>query len=112
MNVHWLGLENERSLFSPFLFLLVLRQRPIRKYFICRLAPGFQMITTFQPFVQIQRNQRPRLRYDLLYPVIQLKHVFEILKFELEQISIQTSFVHNLSSVTPFELILFANRSS
>ena len=80
MNVRWLGLENERSLFSPFLFLLVLRQGPIRKYFICRLTPGFQMTTSFYSFVQIQRNQRPRLRYDPLYPVKQLKHVFESFK--------------------------------
>ena len=34
------------------------------------------------------------------------------LKFELDQICIQTSFDHNLSFVAPFELILFANRSS
>ena len=86
MKVRWLGLENERSLFSPFLFLLVLRQGPICKYFICRLAPGFQMITTFYSFVQIQRNQRPRLRYAPLYPVKQLKHVFENLKFVFKQI--------------------------
>ena len=70
------------------------------------------MTITFYSLVQIQRNQRPLLRYDLLYPVIHLKHVFEILKFELDQICIQTSFDQNLSFVTPFELILFANRSS
>ena len=34
------------------------------------------------------------------------------LKFELDQIWIQTSFDHNLSFVAPLELILFANRSS
>ena len=54
--------------------------------FIYRLAPIFQTTTAFQPFIQIQRNQRPLLRYDPLYPVIQLKHVFESLKFELDQI--------------------------
>ena len=80
--------------------------------FLYRSAPGFQTITTFYSLVQIQRNQRPILRCDPLYPVIQLKHVFESLKFELDQIQIQTSFDHNLSFVAPFELILFANRSS
>ena len=54
--------------------------------FIYRLAPGFQTTATFQPFIQIQRNQRPLLCYDLLYLVIQLKQVFEGLKFELDQI--------------------------
>ena len=34
------------------------------------------------------------------------------LKFKLDQIWIQTLFDHNLSFVAPFELILFANRSS
>ena len=33
------------------------------------------------------------------------------LKFELDQILIQTSFDHNLSFVAPFELILFANEA-
>ena len=60
------------------------------------------MIITFRSFVQIQRNQHPLLRYDLLYPVIQLKKNFETLKFELDQIWIWTSFDHNLSFVTPF----------
>ena len=59
------------------------------------------MITTYCPLIQIQRNHRPLLRYDPLNPVIQLKHVFEILKFELEQIWIQTSFDLNLSFITP-----------
>ena len=54
--------------------------------FIYILAPSFQTLTTFYSFVQIQRNQRPLLRYDPLYPVKQLKHVFEILVFELDQI--------------------------
>ena len=54
--------------------------------FLYSLVPELQSITTFYSLVQIQRNQRPRLRYDSLYPVIQLKHVSEILKFELDQI--------------------------
>ena len=54
--------------------------------FIYKLAPVFQTTTTFQPFIQIQRNQRPPLCYDSLYPDKQLKHVFERLKFELDQI--------------------------
>ena len=33
------------------------------------------------------------------------------LKFELDQICIQTSFDHNLSFVAPFELILFAKQA-
>ena len=97
MNVHCLTLHserirllafgNERSLFSfSFLFLLFFGQGPIREYFIHRLVPNFQTLTTFCPFIKIQRNQRPLLRYDLLYPVNQLKHVFESLKFELDQI--------------------------
>ena len=69
-----------------FIFFLVSVQGPIREYFLYRLAPGFQTTTTFYSFVQIQRNQRPLLRYDLLYPVKQLKNVFEILNFELDQI--------------------------
>ena len=59
---------------------------PVANKFSYNLAPGFQMITTFCSFIQIERNQRPLLRYDPLYPEIQLKHVFEILKFELDQI--------------------------
>ena len=70
--------------------------------FIYNLAPGDQTITSFYPFIQIQRNQRPPLCYDSLYPVKQLKHVFESLKFELDQIWIQTLFDHNLSFITPF----------
>ena len=35
----------------------------------------------------------------------------KVLRFEFKQICIQTSFVHNLSSVTPFELILFASEA-
>ena len=54
--------------------------------FIYRLVPLFQTTTSFYSFVQIQRNQRPRLRYDPLYPVKQLKHVFENLKFVFKQI--------------------------
>ena len=63
-------------------------QGPIHEYLIYRLAPGVQTVTTFCSLVQIQRNQRPLLRYDPLYPVIQLKRVFESLKFELKQFSI------------------------
>ena len=85
-NVRGLGLENERSLFSFFLFLFIFRQGLICDDFIYSLVPVLQTVTTFYSFVQIQRNQRPRLRYDPLYPVIQLTHVFEILKFELDQI--------------------------
>ena len=69
--------------------------------FIYNLAPGDQTLTTFYSFIQIQRNQRPLLRYDPLYLVKQLKHVFESLKFELDQICIQTSFDRNLSFITP-----------
>ena len=41
-----------------------------------------------------------------------LNMFLKVLKFELDQICIQTLFDHNLSFVAPFELILFANRSS
>ena len=81
-----MDLFSERSFDRIFLFLLVFGQGPICDDFIYRLAPNLQTIATFQPFVQIQRNQRPLLRYDSLYPVKQLKHVFECLKFELDQI--------------------------
>ena len=107
-----LAFVSERSLFRVFLFLLIFSQGPIREYFIHRLAPGFQTTTTFCSLIQIQRNQCPLLRYDPLYPVIQLKHVSESLKFELDQILIQTSFDRNLSFITPFELFLFAKLSS
>ena len=69
-----------------FFFFLVFDQGPIRDKFSYRLVPLLQTITTFYPFIQIERNQRPLLLYDLLYPVKQLKLVFEILKFELDQI--------------------------
>ena len=69
-----------------FLFILVFSQGPIRDKFLHRLVPVLQMTTSFYSFIQIRRNQRPPLRYDLLYPVKQLKHVFESLKFELDQI--------------------------
>ena len=59
---------------------------PIYDDFIYRLVPDFQTITTFYSFVQIQRNQCPRLRYDPLYPDNQLKHVFVKLKFGFKQI--------------------------
>ena len=48
--------------------------------FLYSLVPELQTIITFHSFVQIQWNQRSRLRYDLLYPVIQLKQVFENFK--------------------------------
>ena len=80
-------LANVRSVeFFFFLFPFNFGQGPIREDFIYSLVLDFQTLTTFCSLVQIQRNQRSRLRYDLLYPVIQLKHVFEILKFELDQI--------------------------
>ena len=63
-----------------FSFSVNLGQGPIREDFIYRLVPDFQTSITFYSFVQIQRNQRPLLRYDLLYPVKQLKHVFESFK--------------------------------
>ena len=69
-----------------FSFSGYLRQGPSCSCFIYKLVPDFQTITNFYSFVQIQRNQRPLLRYDLLYPVNQLKHVLKSLKFELDQI--------------------------
>ena len=77
MNVHYLDF---------LFFLFIFHQGPICEDFIYRLAHDLQTSTTFYSFIQIQRNQRPLLRYDPLYPVIQLKHVFEIFKFELDQI--------------------------
>ena len=71
------------------LFFSVISARDrIREYFIHRLVPNFQTLTIFCLFVQIQQNQRPPLRYDLHFPVKQLKHVFESLKLELDQICI------------------------
>ena len=74
------GFCSERSFDRIFLFLLVFGQGSICEYFIYSLVPGFQTSTSFTPVVQIQRNQRPRLRYNLLYPVKQLKHVFDKFK--------------------------------
>ena len=75
---------NVRSL--AFSFSVTFGQGPVCEYFIYRLAPGLQTLTTFRSFVQIRRNQCPLLRYDPIYPVIQLKDVSESLKFELDQI--------------------------
>ena len=84
-----------------FTFSVYLRQGPICNYYFYRLVPDLATLVTFCSLVQIQRNQYPLHRYEPLYPVKQLKHVFEILKFELDQILIQTSFDRNLSFITP-----------
>ena len=60
-------------------------QGPSSKYFSYKLAPNLQTLTTFCSFIQIQRNQRPLLCYDSLYPENQLKHVLQSLKFEFKQ---------------------------
>ena len=88
MKVHWFSLcservrslafGSERSLFSFSFFFLISARDPSVIFF--SLAPGFQTLTTFTPFIEIQRNQRLLLRYDPLYPYNQLKHVFEIFK--------------------------------
>ena len=65
------------------------------------LAPDLQTFGTFYSFIQIQWNQRPLLRYDPLCQDNQIEHVFESLKFDFKQIWIRTSFVHNLSFITP-----------
>ena len=106
--VAYASVANVRSIGFLF-FLSNFGKGPIREYYIYRLVPILYSITTSRPFVQIQRNQRPLLRYDPLYPVIQIKHVFESLKFEFKQICIRTLFDRNSSFITPFELILFAN---
>ena len=80
MNVRCSISEKERLLFSLFSFSASFSEGPIRGYLFFSLAPNLKTITTFYSLVQIQRNQHPRLRYDLLYPVIQLKHVFEKFK--------------------------------
>ena len=83
------GLCSERSfdrIFLLFSFSVIFGQGPMCEYFIYRSAPDFQTITTFCSLVGIRQNQCPHLRYDPLYPVIQVKHVFEILKFELDHI--------------------------
>ena len=72
---------NRANIRTLAFFFLFYGQGPIRDYFYCRLAHDLQTLATFYLFAQIQRNQRPRLRYDLLYPVIQPKHVFESFKF-------------------------------
>ena len=61
---------------------------PIRDDFIYRLVLDFKTIITFYSLVQIQRNQCPLLHYDPLYPVKQLKHIFESLKFEFQIVCI------------------------
>ena len=75
-----LACGSERSFGRIFLFLFNFGQGPIRDKLIHSLVPVLQTLITFTPFVQIQRNQRSRLRYDLLYPVKQLKYVFEKFK--------------------------------
>ena len=79
--------RSERSLFNfPFLFNFC--QGPIRSFIFYRLVPLFQTITTSCQFIQIQRNQRPLLRYDPLFPVKQLKHAFESIKIWIQQIRV------------------------
>ena len=80
--VAYASVTNIRSI-GFFFFLSNFVQGPIREYFIYTLIPNLQTFVTFHSFVQIQRNQRPLLRYDPLYPVKQLEHGFENLKFEL-----------------------------
>ena len=77
--VAYASVANVRSIGFLF-FLSNFGKGPIREDFIYKLVPDFQMTITFYSLVQIQRNQRSRLRYDLLYPVTQLKHVFEKFK--------------------------------
>ena len=72
-----LAFGSERSLGRVFFLLIDSSHGPISEYFIYRLAPGFQTTASFYSFNQIQQNQHPLLRYDLHYPVKQLKHVFE-----------------------------------
>ena len=74
-----LPIRNERSLGRVFFLLLDFGQGPIREYFIHKLAPNLQTLTTFYSFIQIQRNQRPLVRYDPLYPVINLKMFLKVL---------------------------------
>ena len=69
---------SERSLDSFLYFIF--SQGPVSSYYFYRLVPNLKTITSFCSLAQIQRNQRPLLRDDLLYPVKQLKHVFESLK--------------------------------
>ena len=59
-----------------------------------RLALDFQTFVTFHSFVQIQRNQCPLLRYDLLYPDKQLKHVFENFKISIRS-DLNSNFVRS-----------------
>ena len=68
---------NVRSGEFFFSFLFNFGQGLIHEYFIYKLVPDLQTFATFRSFVQMQRNQRPLLRYDLLYPDNQLEHVFE-----------------------------------
>ena len=83
--VVYVSVANVRSI-GFFFFFLIFSQGPICDDFIYRLVPDFQTITTFYSFVQIQQNRRPLLRYDPLYPVKQLKHVFESLNFEFQTV--------------------------
>ena len=77
-------LFSERSFGRIFLFLLFSGQGPMHEYFIYRLVHVLQTTSTFYSLVQIQQNQCPLLRYDPLYTVKQLKHIFESLKFEFQ----------------------------
>ena len=107
-----IGFCSERSLYSLFLLFYFSARDLVVVVLFYSLVPNFQTTITFCSLVGIQRNQRSRLRYDLVYPVKQLKHVLKSLKCELDQICIQTLFDHNLSFVAPFELILFATKLS
>ena len=89
------------SVRSIVFFLFNFSQGPIREYYIYSLAPDLKTITTFYSFIQIRRNPRPLLRYVSLYPVNQLEHVFENLKYDFKQIWIWTSFDRSLSLITP-----------
>ena len=79
--ISWRSAANVRLVAFLFFFLFLnFGQGPIREDFIYRLVPDFEMTITFYSLVQIQRNKRPLLRYEPLYPLIQLKHVFENFK--------------------------------
>ena len=55
----------------------------MRDYFYRRLAPNLQTLVTFQPFVQIQWNQRQNLRLEPLFLFNQLEQGFGTVKFDL-----------------------------
>ena len=96
---------NVRSLVFSFYFIFWLGAYP--RLFYRRLAPDLPTLVTFQLIVQIQWNQRQNLRLEPLFPVNQLEHDFDNLKFVCKQIWIRTSFDRSLSFVAPIWLILF-----